>query len=251
MASHFTNPLGQGLGQLGAALGQGQNPPQMNQQAMGQMAQQDFDRQSMLQQQMGGGFAHYERGRRSGMQYYGIDWPRQPIPVRCDGWTSDTITLQRHGYKFMVDRDMARMTYNICIGKAGARSMIAIMDLQYEDYIRTGRPLEFHGEFIMAMSFNQTKENNHVHNFVSVDMNDVYWCEQEVGMVNRHIDVRDLFPQSDTAPESMIVLPDAQTVTEVLDLLLEKQAPRSDEVREQQKKRERRVATILQLEDVA
>lgn len=129
--------------------------------------------------------------------------------------------------------------------------MICIADFQYEAFLSSSRPLEFHGEFVMAMEFNTTKAVHEAQSFVSVDMNDAYWCEHEAMSVGRRIDVRDLFPQSETAEESMIVLPDAQTVTEVLDLLLEKQTPRREEVREQQKKRERRVATIFQEEDVA
>jgi len=182
--------------------------------------------------------------------YMGQAWPRQPIPVFCDGWKSDTLTLERHGYKFMVERDEMRRCYRIAIGKSGARSMIMIEEIYYERWLQESRPIEFHGEFITRMEIDRVKREQEMPAFVQKDMNDAYWCETEMMHgTRRAYDVRDLFPQSQTAPESQIVLPDAKTVTEVLDLLLEKQTPRREEVRDKQRKRERKVATILQLEE--
>ena len=195
------------------------------------------------------------------MMYMGQAWPRQPIPVRCDGWVSDTLTLERHGYKFLVDRNVATMTYRIAIGKNGAKSCIMIPEMHYEQEYLHGsstRPLEFHGEFLTVMEIQETKvfrENHGAISFVQKDMNDAYWCEQEVmmGMTNRRIDIRDLFPQSEKS-ETGIVLPDTQTLNECLDLILTKQQPRMEEIKRNQKRRdlvEKTGATLITLEKIA
>jgi len=199
--------------------------------------------------------ARHHESRRSGMTYMGQEWPRQPIPIRCDGWVSDTLTLQRHGYEFKVSKDESRLAYMIAIGKAGCSSMIMIDDFHYEDFMRSGRPLEFHGEFITKMDVQYVKTKKEFSNFVSVDMNDAYWCETEVQYQSRHIDVRELFPQSEKASEdSLIVLPDKQTVNEALEIILEKQAPRQEEIKRNRKRRdlvEKTQARIVTLEEIA
>lgn len=260
MAKQFSNILEGLAGSLGQAAGQAAQQNALQAQAMrvGQVfrvdGQQQMDalaQQAQLQQHQ-----HFDTRRtfrRDQMgSYMGQAWPRQPIPVFCDGWKSDTLALERHGYKFMVEHDIQRRAYRIAIGKAGARSMIMIEELYYERWLQDRRPIEFHGEFITRMEVERVKVEREVPVpvFVEKNMNDAYWCETEMMQgTRRAYDVRDLFPQSQTAPESQIVLPDAKTVTEVLDLLLEKQTPRREEVRDQQRRRERKVATILQLEE--
>jgi hypothetical protein len=189
-------------------------------------------------------------------QYYGQDWPRQPIPVFCDGWTSDTLTLQRHGYEFKTYRNEQRLTWDILIGKAGCRSVISIPDFHYEEsYLHnpTGRPLEFHGEFITRMEVREEIQQLAA-TWKTVDMNDAYWCEREVMYSNGHfhLDPRDLFPQSEKTESGLIILPNEQTVTEALDVLLTMQAPRAEEIKDRNRKRAgKEHARIITLEEVA
>ena len=238
-------------------LGQGQSFMNGLQQASVQSAAREAAYQRSLhnQYQQNPWSAQQSRGKQNMARttYMGQAWPRQPIPVRCDGWQSDTLTLERHGYQFMVDHDLSRMMYRIAIGKAGCKSMIVIDDLNYDQYLSSGRPLEFHGEFMTGMEvryYGGSREPQ----FTTVSMNDAYFCEREVEMNQRRIDVRDLFPQSQTAEDSMIVLPDQQTVKDALEVILEMQEPRQQEIKENQRRREavaKTHAQIVTLEEVA
>lgn len=185
--------------------------------------------------------------------YYGQPWPRQPIPVFCDGWQSDTMQLERHGYQVLHQYDVTRMAHLIVLGKAGAQSMIMIEDFRYEDQMhdiaRGHRKLEFHGELISRMHVDKEVQ---VRGFRAVDMSDAFYCEHEAMMDipgRRSFSPSELFPQSKKGTDGIIVLPDNQTVTEVLDLLLEKQAPRQAEIKTNQTRRKH--AEIITLEDAA
>jgi hypothetical protein len=184
--------------------------------------------------------------------YYGQPWPRQPIPIRCGGWQSDTLTLERHGYKFLVERNIEYMAYRIVIGKSGCQTAIMVEDLNFERLMDARIPLEFHGEFVDKIPVDDIKKPRA--QFRRVSMNDAYWCEMEVMRDMRHVDPRELFPQSETAADSLIVLPDKQTVKDALEIILEKQAPRMEEIKQNRKRRnlvEQTQATIVTLEEIA
>jgi hypothetical protein len=144
--------------------------------------------------------------------------------------------------------DTRSFAHRIIIGHAQYQAMIMVDEVSLHER-NQGVPLVFTGEIVGKAYVDRELKTA---NFRMFDMDDARNCEHEIMHELRALEPHELFPQSAKAGEDgLIVLPNQETVDEVLDLLLEKQAPRQQEIRQNEARRQRQHAAIITLEDVA
>lgn len=201
--------------------------------------------------------ANYQQGTfgQTAQTLYGRQ-QLHPFEVRADGWTSDSLTLERNGWRFQVEHEMSRDLYRIIIGKPGTSQMV-ILEALYMQQLREGARIPI---VLKGSPFTEMQERTYAahrdrgEGFHAVSMEDAYFCEREAFAGMRRVLPHDLFPQSSEEAayadeEKQIVVPDQQTVDQLLDTILKKQAPQQKDIRQRARTKAKRSASIILLDE--
>lgn len=174
-----------------------------------------------------------------------------PLQVYCGGWKSDTVTLERAGWRFHLTEESFNMTYRIVMmSPYQMRYMIAFDEFSIDHVLRAGF-------FMRGDPFDMVSGSPRLikafHEATPLFMEDSMHAELD-RIRNGEYFQGDLFPNSPNPTfrgEKEIILPDEQTVDELLDIIIAKQIPEQKAIRERFRKREKRQASIITLEDAA
>lgn len=167
-----------------------------------------------------------------------------PIPVRFQGWESDTYTLQKAGWRFHVERDPARMSYRFLLQNDDLR-LGGFSDRWEFDMIRNSphqqRP-PLYIQQVMATDHTRIRceEAQPYASFVEVDFAPTYLSFEEHSM-----DM--LFPFNlKNAPDIIMDSKADMEVVDYLQAILDGQQEKQKEIRQQR----RRHVDGVEVEDI-
>ena len=175
-----------------------------------------------------------------------------PLEVFCGGWRSDTVLLEREGWRFMMEQRDFNRTIRLMMHNPSNGQNAAISFRSFEEYDHFRGPLVLQGT-PFTMLTGTPEAILAVQESTPIFMEDAMLEERQSIMMN--VPLRELFPQSANpayAGEAQeIYVPDEKTVDQLLDVILKQQVPEQKVLRDRERKRSRRRATILTLEDAA
>lgn len=105
-------------------------------------------------------------------ELFGQPWPRQPIPVRAGPWTSDSLTLERDGWKFESHYKVDTMQHQVVCHKQGVAGVLVMNDIEL--HMQNGAPLVFNAQLVETVRSRHVLTNDM---FVPVSMQDAWHCE--------------------------------------------------------------------------
>lgn len=180
-----------------------------------------------------------------------------PIDVVCEGWKSNSVALERYGWRFEIQEDYMRSRMFSLIMYHRSRHSFAVhfsnLDMsQFRDvYTRGSTPLYIAGDPFSRVE--GTHESIRVFEAMRpVYMEDAMMTERENHSMGKS--VYDIFPQSAQPQfadeEKEIIVPDEKTVEELMAMILKKQVPDQEIIRANANRRKRRQATIITMEEI-